>query len=59
VVVLTVTWDAMLKLLQPLVIWTGKFSLDTNHSLGINWMLPEFDQPGGEQVAAWFPDAKV
>jgi len=60
VVVLTVTWDAMPEVVTAIGNLDRKILLCTNPLVG-NQLDAALNstQSGGEQVAAWFPDAKV
>lgn len=61
VVVLTVTWDAMPEVVEAIGKLDGKILLDCTNPLVGNQLdaALSLTQSGGEQVAAWFPDAKV
>lgn len=61
VVVLTVTWDAMPEVIAAIGNLEKKVLLDCTNPLARNQLDATLDltQSGGEQVAAWFPDAKV
>lgn len=61
VAVLTVTWDAMSEVVETIGKLDGKILLDCTNPLVGNQLdaTLNLSQSGGEQVAAWFPDAKV
>ena len=61
VVVLTVTWDAMPEVVEAIGKLDGKILLDCTNPLVGNQLDTALNlaQSGGEQVAAWFPSAKV
>lgn len=61
VVVLTVTWDAMPEVVAAIGNLDRKILLDCTNPLVGNQLDATLNltQSGGEQVAAWFPDAKV
>jgi predicted dinucleotide-binding enzyme len=61
VIVLTVTWDAMPEVVEALGDLDGKVLLDCTNPLVGNQLDAALNltQSGGEQVAAWFPGAKV
>lgn len=61
VIVLTVTWDAMSEVVEALGNLSGRIILDCTNPLVGNQLDAALNltQSGGEQVAAWFPGAKV
>jgi len=61
VVVLTVTWDAMPEVVEAAGKLNGKILLDCTNPLVGNQLDATLNlaQSGGEQVAVWFPGAKV
>jgi 8-hydroxy-5-deazaflavin:NADPH oxidoreductase len=61
VIVLTVTWDAMPEAIAAIGQLDGKILLDCTNPLVGNQLDAAMNlaQSGGEQVAAWFPSAKV
>jgi 8-hydroxy-5-deazaflavin:NADPH oxidoreductase len=61
VVVLTVTWEAMPEVVRTVGKLNGKILLDCTNPLIGNQLdaAMNLSQSGGEQVAAWFPNAKV
>ncbi|MBD2000557.1 NAD(P)-binding domain-containing protein [Leptolyngbya sp. FACHB-541] len=61
VIVLTVTWEAMPEVVEALGTVDGKVLLDCTNPLVGNQLDAAVNstQSGGEQVAAWFPGAKV
>jgi 8-hydroxy-5-deazaflavin:NADPH oxidoreductase len=61
VLVLTVTWDAMPEVVKSIGNLDGKILLDCTNPLVGNQLDTALNlaQSGGEQVAAWFPGAKV
>jgi predicted dinucleotide-binding enzyme len=61
VVVLTVTWGAMPEVVKAIGKLDGKILLDCTNPLVGNQLNAALNltQSGGEQVAAWFPSAKV
>ena len=61
VVVLTVTWEAMPEVVKTVGKLDGKILLDCTNPLVGNQLdaAMNLTQSGGEQVAAWFPNAKV
>jgi 8-hydroxy-5-deazaflavin:NADPH oxidoreductase len=61
VIVLTVTWDAMPEVVETIGNLSGKILLDCTNPLVGNQLDTALDlaQSGGEQVAVWFPGAKV
>lgn len=61
VVVLTVTWDAMPEVVKTIGDLKEKILLDCTNPLVGNQLdaTQNLTQSGGEQVAAWFPGAKV
>lgn len=61
VVVLTVTWDAMPDVVEAIGSLDGKVLLDCTNPLVANQLDAALNltRSGGEQVAAWFPGAKV
>jgi 8-hydroxy-5-deazaflavin:NADPH oxidoreductase len=61
VVVLTVTWDAMPEVVEAIGKLDGKILLDCTNPLVGNQLDAALNltQSGGEQVATWFPGAKV
>jgi predicted dinucleotide-binding enzyme len=61
VIVLTVTWNAMPEVVEALGELNGKVLLDCTNPLVGNQLDAALNlaQSGGEQVAAWFPNAKV
>ncbi|BAZ06180.1 hypothetical protein NIES3974_28370 [Calothrix sp. NIES-3974] len=60
-IVLTVTWDAMPDVVEAIDNLDGKILLDCTNPLVANQLDAALNlaQSGGEQVAAWFPGAKV
>ncbi len=60
-IVLTVTWDAMTDVVEAIDNLDGKILLDCTNPLVANQLDASLNlaQSGGEQVAAWFPGAKV
>ena len=61
VIVLTVTWDTMPEVVEAIGKLDGKTLLDCTNPLVGNQLDTTLNlaQSGGEQVAAWFPGAKV
>jgi 8-hydroxy-5-deazaflavin:NADPH oxidoreductase len=61
VIVLTVTWDAMSEVVATIGSLAGKIILDCTNPLVGNQLdaAMNLSQSGGEQVAGWFPEAKV
>lgn len=61
IVILTVTWDAMPQVVPQIGQLSGKIILDCTNPLISNQLdsSANLSKSGGEQVAAWFPMAKV
>jgi 8-hydroxy-5-deazaflavin:NADPH oxidoreductase len=61
VIVLTVTWEAMPEVVKTIGKLDGKILLDCTNPLVGNQLdaAMNLTQSGGEQIAAWFPNAKV